>query len=135
MGPSSTSASPAGRQTILLVEDDRLLRELTRDLLQASGYIVLEASSGADALEVIRRHEGTIDLLLIDVVLPGMNGRELAARVGQALPGVKVLYTSGYANDAILRHGVLDDDSLFLSKPYSPTELREKVREVLAVRP
>jgi CheY-like chemotaxis protein len=135
VGPSSTSASPAGRQTILLVEDDRLLRELTRDLLQASGYSVLEAGSGADALEVIRRYEGTIDLLLIDVVLPGMNGRELAVRVGQALPGVKVLYTSGYANDAILRHGALDDDSLFLSKPYSPTELREKVREVLAVKP
>ena len=92
---------------------------------------MLEAANGAEALKQLEAHADRIHLLLTDVVMPGMNGRELAGRVTGARPGTKVLYASGYTDDAILRHGVLDAGSPFISKPYTPTELKRRVREVL----
>jgi two-component system, cell cycle sensor histidine kinase and response regulator CckA len=133
--PVHTHTSTVGSETILLVEDERAVRNLTKRILQAAGYTVLEAGNGSDALALIESHRGTIDLLLTDVVMPGMNGRELAARIASLRPGIKVLYTSGYTDDAILRHGVLDDTSRFISKPYTPLDLTRRVRSLLDAKP
>jgi CheY-like chemotaxis protein len=122
---------PGGTETILLVEDEPAIRSLTQRSLAAAGYIVLEAGDGAEALERLAAHTGSVDLLLTDIVMPGMNGRELAARVVKARPGVKVLYTSGYTDDAMLRRGVLADPRRFIPKPYTPQQLQRKVRDVL----
>jgi CheY-like chemotaxis protein len=121
----------AGTETILLVEDEHALRALTRRILESAGYVVVEAANGLDALKELEAQAGRVDLLLTDVVMPGMNGRELAGRVTGQQPGTRVLYASGYTDDAILRHGVLDAGSPFISKPYTPTELKRRVREVL----
>jgi two-component system cell cycle sensor histidine kinase/response regulator CckA len=117
--------------TVLLVEDDDEIRPLLQRLLDERGYDVLVAPNAAEALRVAEWMDRPIDLLLTDIVMPGMNGRELAARLQALRPGVRVLYTSGYTEDAILRHGVLDDASRFLSKPYTPAELRRRIREAL----
>ncbi len=122
----------SGNETILLVEDEPALRALTRRMLSSAGYTVLEAGSGDEALAVLARHEGTVHLMFTDVVMPGMNGRDLARRVAEIRPAVKVLYASGYTDDAIFRHGVLDDGSRFISKPFAPGELRRKIREILS---
>ncbi len=100
-------------------------------ILSSAGYTVLEAESGDEALAVLARYEGPVHLMLTDVVMPGMNGRDLARRVADLRPEVKVLYASGYTDDAIFRHGVLDDGSRFISKPFAPGELRRKIREIL----
>ena len=92
---------------------------------------MLEAGNGADALRLLEEHPADVHLVLTDVVMPGMNGRELAARLAVLRPHMRVLYTSGYTEDAILRHGVLDDATRFLSKPYTPAELRRRIREAL----
>lgn len=123
---------PLGTETILLVEDESRLRALVMRILSAEGYTVLEAGSGEEALSVAASHAGPVDLLLTDVVMPGMNGRELAARLSATRPDTRVLFMSGYTDDAILRHGVLDDASQFIGKPYTPRELKERVRAVLA---
>jgi PAS domain S-box-containing protein len=120
-----------GHETVLVVEDEPALRGLTRRVLQGAGYVVLEAGNGADALRVLEQHPDAVHLVFTDVVMPGMNGRELAARLALTRPDMRVLYTSGYTEDAILRHGVLDDPSRFLSKPYTPAELRRRIREAL----
>jgi two-component system, cell cycle sensor histidine kinase and response regulator CckA len=125
------SVDRSGTETVLLVEDEPALRALTKRVLSSAGYTVLDAGTGEEALAVIRGHDGPIHLMLTDVVMPGMNGRELATRVAALRPDVKVLFASGYTDDAIFRHGVLDDGSNFISKPYAPAELRRKVREVL----
>ncbi len=96
-----------------------------------SGYVVLEARQGAEALEISNRHAGTIHLLVTDVVMPQMSGRELAQRLATLRPELKVLYMSGYTDDAIVRHGVLASGIAFLSKPFTPNALALKVREVL----
>ena len=130
--PEEPDASvPGGTETILLVEDETAIRNLTQRLLTGAGYVVIEAGHGAEAMELLAGHAGTIDLLLTDVVMPGMNGRELASRVLNTHPGVKVLFTSGYTDDAILRRGVLGDLRRFIPKPYTPLQLRRKVRDVL----
>jgi two-component system cell cycle sensor histidine kinase/response regulator CckA len=116
---------------VLLVEDERALRNLTKRILESGGYTVLEAGDGEQALLRLEAHPAVVHLLLTDVVMPGMNGRELAARVAALRPGIKVLYASGYTDDAILRHGVLDAGSRFISKPYTPTEIKRKVRHAL----
>src|SRR5439155_11209893 len=105
---------------------------LAREVLRAAGYLVLEARDGAEALEVAERHPGRIDLLVSDVVMPGLGGRQLAERLLARDPGLKVLYLSGYVEDAVVRRGVARQEVQFLPKPFSPAVLAEKVREVLA---
>jgi signal transduction histidine kinase len=132
--PSSPAPIVEGRETILLVEDEARVRQLARDVLQASGYTVLEARHGHAAIEVCESYTGTIDLLLTDVVMPGMNGRELAERLAPLRPAMAVLYTSGYTDNAIVLHGVLDARTVFLQKPFTPDALARKVRDVLDSR-
>ena len=125
------AATARGHETVLVVEDEPPLRELAARVLAAAGYTVLQAANGADALALLARHAEPVHLVFTDVVMPGMNGRELAARLAQLRPAIRVLYTSGYTEDAILRHGVLDDPGRFLSKPYTPSVLRRRIREAL----
>ncbi|OFW01074.1 MAG: hypothetical protein A3I61_13860 [Acidobacteria bacterium RIFCSPLOWO2_02_FULL_68_18] len=123
---------PAARgETILLVEDDTAVRHLARRFLESSGYVVLEAEHGGAALLTLERFNGTVDLLLTDVVMPGMSGPELAARLSGLRPGMKVLYASGYTDDAVLRRGVREDSARLLTKPYTRAELVRRVREVI----
>lgn len=120
-----------GTETVLLVEDEDGVRGLALLVLEMNGYKVLEARDGKDAMRVVANHQGSIDLLLTDVVMPGMGGREVAETLQPRFPQMKVLYTSGYTDDAIVRHGVLRAESSFLQKPYSPQSLAKKVRQVL----
>jgi PAS domain S-box-containing protein len=120
-----------GVETILIVDDEQSVRHLTKHLLEFSGYKVLMAANGGEALEVLERHAGPVHLVLTDVVMPGITGPELVERLAHIRPSLKVLYTSGYADDAILRHGVFDEGTQFIAKPYTVTTLTRKVREVL----
>jgi DNA-binding response OmpR family regulator len=120
-----------GSETILLVEDDEMIRNLVQKVLKANGYRVLVAANGRDAERVAGQHEGPIHLLMTDVVMPGMNGREVAERLAAARAGLRVLYLSGYTDDAIVHHGVLEPGVAFLQKPFTPAVLGRKVREVL----
>ncbi len=130
--PSLTPpASLRGSETILVVEDDEMIRNLVRKVLRTNGYTVLVAANGGDAERVSEQHEDPIHLLMTDVVLPGLNGREVARRVVAARPGIRVLYLSGYTDDAIVHHGVLESGVEFLQKPFTPAVLGRKVREVL----
>jgi PAS domain S-box-containing protein len=124
--------SPRGHETVLTVEDEEEVRKLAVQMLKRQGYAVFEASHGEEAMRVARDHaqEG-IDLLLTDVVMPGMSGRELAEKLGSLLPKMKVLYMSGYTDDAIVHHGVLEDGVNYLQKPFTLDSLARKVREVL----
>jgi len=124
-------ASVRGSETILLVEDDEMIRNLVQKVLQANGYGVLVAANGRDAEQVAGQHDGPIHLLVTDVVMPGMNGREVAERLAAARAGVRVLYLSGYTDDAIVHHGVLEPGVAFLQKPFTPAVLGRRVREVL----
>ena len=123
--------SPRGTETILLVEDESGVRRLARTILEAQGYIVLEAASGDDALEIVRSHAAEIHLVVTDVVMPGMSGRVLWDRLRTILHDPRVLFMSGYTDDAIARHGVLEAEIAFLQKPFTPLSLAQKVREVL----
>jgi DNA-binding NtrC family response regulator len=120
-----------GAETILLAEDEEMVRSLARRSLEKSGYTVLEAGHPNEALLLGEKHSGPIDLLLTDVVMPGMSGRDLAELLMPMRPEMKVLYISGYTDNAIAHHGVLDEDVEFLHKPLTPTALTRKVREVL----
>jgi two-component system cell cycle sensor histidine kinase/response regulator CckA len=125
--------TPESREaTILLAEDDASVRELVRMMLSKKGYVVLCASDGEQAIDMAAQHPGTIDLLLTDVVLPGLNGREVAERMRATRPDVGVLYMSGYTDDAILRRGVLTQRSSLIQKPFSAAELTNRVSELLA---
>ena len=127
-----TLPAPAGgHKTILLVEDDEMVRDLTREVLYEGGYAVLASAPGG-ALSLAERHAGGIHLLLTDVVMPDMGGRELARHMARISPATKVLYMSGYTDDLISNHGVLDGHAPLLGKPFMPAELLRKVREVLA---
>jgi two-component system cell cycle sensor histidine kinase/response regulator CckA len=125
------SAIPRGTETILLVEDEEAVRALSRHVLTSCGYRVLEAVDGQAALEVSQEHPGEIDLLLTDVIMPHLSGPEVAAQLVSRYPGLKVLYCSGYTDDAVVQHGVHDKEVAFLQKPFSPGELALRVREVL----
>ncbi|MBI5905918.1 MAG: PAS domain S-box protein [Deltaproteobacteria bacterium] len=120
-----------GTETVLLVEDEDVVRGLCVQVLERLGYNVLQAGNGAEAIALAREFGGRIDLLLTDVVMPGMNGGELATHLVILHPEAKVLFTSGYTDDAIVQHGVLDDGVFFIGKPYTPTALAKKVRDVL----
>ncbi len=120
-----------GGETILLAEDDTAVRRLVRTTLASSGYVVLDAGSGEEALAVALAHRGPLHLLLTDVVMPGMNGRELAARVAAEHPEARVMFMSGYTDDAIAHHGVLESGIDFLEKPFAPAKIAGRVREAL----
>ena len=124
-------AGAPGTETILLVEDEANLRYLARQFLEKQGYQVLDAADGALAMQIALAHEGVIHLLLTDVIMPGMNGRELAQRVLQLRPGTKVLYMSGYTENVIGHNGTLDAGVRLLPKPFTLRDLKSKVREVL----
>ncbi|HYW39510.1 MAG TPA: ATP-binding protein [Terriglobales bacterium] len=124
-----------GQETILLVEDETNLRRLARQYLETQGYKILEAEDGAAALQIVDGHKGAIDLLLTDVIMPGMNGRELAAHVTKLLPDVRVLYMSGYTENAVGQDGTLDAGINLLQKPFSLPALKDRVREVLDSEP
>ena len=135
--PASAAGVEArgGRETILLTEDAQELRDLAREVLAQRGYQVLAAADGTAALAVAAQHPGPIHLLLTDVVMPRMSGRELAEELTARHPGLKVLYMSGYTDDAVLRHGVLRSAVAFLQKPFGPGVLARKVREILDAPP
>jgi CheY-like chemotaxis protein len=122
---------PRGTETVLLVEDAEDLRALARLVLQGVGYTVLDARNGTEALRLWDRHAESIHLLIADVVMPQMSGRELAAHLEARGAALKILYISGYTDDAVVRHGVLEKDVQFLQKPFTPLTLARKVREVL----
>ena len=120
-----------GSETVLVVEDDTMLRNLSQKILNNCGYEVFVASHGKEALELCREQGGAFHLMLTDVVMPGMSGRELAERVQPLYPKIKVLYMSGYTDDTTVRHGIVDRRINFIEKPFTPESLAVKVREVL----
>ncbi len=122
---------PRGHETILLVEDEETVRALSRHILLDCGYQVLEAHQGEEAIRLASEHTGQIDLLVTDVVMPRLGGRAVADQLKQLHPQLKVLYLSGYTDDAVVRHGVLEQDVPFLQKPFTPAALAQRVREVL----
>ncbi|GMV83591.1 MAG: hypothetical protein AMXMBFR7_47750 [Planctomycetota bacterium] len=129
--PVAESKTPRGHETILLVEDEVPVRSLAREYLESCGYRVLEAGDGVEAISTAESHGGAIQLLVTDVVMPNMGGRQLAQKLAITHPETRVLYVSGYANDAVLRHGVEAANLAFLQKPFLPEDLARKVREVL----
>lgn len=122
---------PRRTETILLAEDEFTLRAMTSRLLERIGYRVIAAENGAEALAIVENTKERIDLLITDVVMPLMNGSELARRICSTHPEVKVLFTSGYADDLLGRHGVLTEEVHYIGKPYTPEALAQKVRDVL----
>ncbi|HLN32766.1 MAG TPA: response regulator [Gemmataceae bacterium] len=127
-GPANLAG---GTETILVVEDEDAVRALTRHILQSSGYAILEARNGAEGIALAAQHKGPLDLLVTDVVMPQVGGRPLAEALLSRHPKLKVLYLSGYTTDAVIRHGVLEAETAFLHKPFTPRALLQKVREVL----
>jgi CheY-like chemotaxis protein len=126
-------ATLRGTETILLVEDNEQVRTVALGILERSGYRVIVARSAAEALLLCENERATVDLLVTDVVMPQMSGAELAKRLASLRPETKVLYMSGYTDDSVLRHGVLESGIAFLQKPFTPESLANKVREVLDV--
>lgn len=120
-----------GNESVLLVEDDVFVRSLCKVALESQGYAVLAAADGKSALDLVSSAGGSIDILVTDVVMPGMSGRELADLVRARLPNLKVLYVSGYTDDAVILHGVRQANDVFLHKPFTPLGLARRVREVL----
>ena len=120
-----------GLETVLLVEDEEAVRELLRKVLARQGYTVLEARHGRDALLVAERHKGPIHLVLTDVVMPEMGGRELVNQLRVSRPETRVLYISGYTNDEVVRRGIAETDGMFIQKPFSSDDLVRRVRELL----
>jgi hypothetical protein len=124
-----------GQETVLLVEDQQQLRLMTRQFLERLGYQVLDAAHADDAIRVATAFSGTIDLLLTDVVMPGVNGRELANRLKPIRPAMRVLYVSGYTHDAFVDSGIIDPNEAFMEKPFALEELAQRIREVLETAP
>ncbi|AHG93263.1 PAS sensor protein (plasmid) [Gemmatirosa kalamazoonensis] len=129
--PAATKPGARGSETVLLVEDDAMVRRLAEATLERAGYRVLTAPNGGDALRLAAGRDGAIDLVITDVVMPGMPGPELAQRLEASQSGLRVLYMSGYADDTMARHGINEERVSFLAKPFTPDELARRVREVL----
>jgi CheY-like chemotaxis protein len=127
----SAPEMPGGTETILLVEDEEGVRRVARLALEMHGYRVLQAKNGRDAIRLLESHPERIDMIVTDVVMPEMNGRQLAETLLPRLPGCKVMFMSGYNDDAVLRHGVLAAKTAFLQKPFTQAELLQKVRATL----
>jgi CheY-like chemotaxis protein len=123
--------APKGSETVLLVEDEAGVRAIAKIALVMQGYTILEAASGADAIRVAGRHAGPLHILVTDVVMPGMGGREVAETLRKERAGLKVLYMSGHTDDAVVRHGIVTASDAFLQKPFTPLGLAQKVRAVL----
>ncbi len=121
----------AGTETILLVEDEELVRNLSREILETCGYTVIEARNGLEALEICENGDCKIDLLMTDVVMPQMGGRELAEKIKEKLLNIQILFTSGYTDNAMVRPGVIETSANFIQKPFTFDALARKVREVL----
>jgi two-component system cell cycle sensor histidine kinase/response regulator CckA len=132
----STEARPLARgtETVLIVEDEEALRHLAARILESAGYKVLTARTGAAALQLMKGQNGSVQVVFTDVVMPEMGGCELAARLAEAHPGVKVLFSSGYTDDAVLRHGVIDNAAHFIGKPYTRVTLTRAIRDLLDQR-
>ena len=131
-GAAEAPATPAaGTATVLLVEDEPSIRGVAARVLERRGYTVIAAAHGEDAITAARAHPGNIDLLLTDVVMPGMSGSALARTLAHERPGLRVLYMSGYTDDDIVHHGVLDSGTMFLEKPFTPRILAQHVRDAL----
>jgi CheY-like chemotaxis protein len=122
---------PRGSETILLVEDEDVVRGLACQILEQAGYTVLDTARGEEAVRLCSESKSAIDLLLTDVVMPQISGKEVADRVTAVTPGLKVLFMSGYTDEAIVHHGVLDANVEFIQKPFTPLALARRVREVL----
>ncbi len=120
-----------GNETILMAEDDEMLREMAKKMLEKAGYRIITAVSGEDAMDFVKDFNDPIDLLITDIVMPGMNGRDLAGQMQEKIPGLKVLYMSGYTANVIAHHGILDKDLNFIQKPFSHDEIASKIREIL----
>lgn len=130
--PPEVQRGPSHMMTVLVAEDEAGIRSPLRRLLSALGYRVLDASDGPAALEVANRHSGRIHLLLTDILMPGMNGGELARRLLLVRPGMRVVFMSGYSDQAIQKNGILTPGASFLQKPFSVDELTCRLREALA---
>lgn len=128
---SAPLSIPPGTETILLVEDEQMVRTMARHILELSGYNVLEAASGSEAMEICKDHIGTVHLLLTDVVMPKMSGPRLSEEVMKMCPHIGILYMSGYTDNVMMHHGVLKEGVSFLQKPFSPDALVLKIREIL----
>ena len=124
-----------GSETVLVVEDENLVRKLVRTILESRGYFVLEAQGGEEAFRVCKKHAGPIHVLVTDVVMPKMKGKEVADRLRSIYPEVKVLYMSGYTADSIDQFEVVGTGIQFLQKPFAPLDLVYKVRELLDSHP
>ena len=120
-----------GSETVLLVEDEESVRQLVRETLETKGYHVIEGENGNAGLAAAQAHKGTIDLLITDVIMPAMGGHELAQRLVKSRPAIKVLYLSGYTEDAIVDQNTGENSKAFLQKPFTLQNLARKVREVL----
>jgi len=135
-GPIKTAPFPRGTETVMVVEDEPAVRYLARSILAGQGYVVLSASNGRDALQMARDHKGApIRLVVTDVIMPVMGGKVMAEWLKTTYPDLKILFTSGYTDEVIARHGVLDAGVEFLPKPYTPATLTRKVRELLDAAP
>jgi CheY-like chemotaxis protein len=132
--PVAMPKSPSGTETILLVEDEESLRKLVKGCLSSRGYNILDAGNGEEALKVAQQYDGNIPLLLTDVIMPGMSGRELADSLKQSRADVKILYMSGYTHDLVTQQGILESGSDILQKPFSINALLSRVRDVLDAR-
>jgi PAS domain S-box-containing protein len=135
VAPDHEEAAPpklaVGTETILLAEDEDLVRSLSRQVLEACGYTVIEARDGLEALEILEKEDGRIDLLVTDVIMPRMGGRELAERLRLSRPELPILFASGYTDEAVVRHGVLDSNMNFIQKPFTLDDVARKVRDLL----
>jgi two-component system, cell cycle sensor histidine kinase and response regulator CckA len=124
-----------GYETVLVVEDDAFVRKFVCRILHLRGYTVLDAANGEAALAIVRGYAGNIHMVITDVVMPGMSGKELIAQLEQMRPGIKTLYVSGYTDKAIVHHGILDSNIAFLQKPFTTEHLMQKIHEVIQSKP